>query len=163
MPFTPPANDAGGGEDVRVELRKDHDAALADLDALRREKVERRCQARLLRLRQAWMIHELAEEAVVYRMLESVHASDRADERFIEQELVGGLLEKLAQTRPNTLEWHARLNVVRDLIFRHIECEHADMFPRLARQLDEQGLREAGERFRMAHRKLAMLERAKAA
>jgi hemerythrin superfamily protein len=70
MPFAPPANDAGGGEDVRVELRRDHDAALADLEALRHEKDERRCQDRLLRLRQAWMIHALAEETVIYRKLE---------------------------------------------------------------------------------------------
>jgi len=163
MPFTPPANDAGGAEDVRVELRRDHDAALADLEALRHEKDERRCQARLERLRQAWMIHALAEETVVYRMLESVQSSERADERFIEHELVGGLFEKLAQTRPGTLEWHARLNVVRDLILRHIECEQADIFARLSRQLDDEGLREAGERFRSAHRKLEMLERLKAA
>lgn len=163
MPFTPPANDAGGAEDVRVELRRDHDAALADLEALRREKDERRCHDRLLRLRQAWMTHALAEETVIYRMLESVQSSERADERFIEHELVGGLFEKLAQTRPNTLEWHARLNVVRDLMVRHIESEQADIFARLARQLDEEGLREAGERFRSAHRKLEMLERLKAA
>lgn len=163
MPFTPPANDAGGGEDVRVELRRDHDAALADLEALRHEKDERRCQDRLERLRQAWMIHALAEETVIYRMLESVQSSERADERFIEHELVGGLFEKLAQTRPGTLEWHARLNVVRDLMKRHIETEQADIFARLASRLDAQGLREAGERFRSAHRKLAMLERLKAA
>lgn len=163
MPFTPPANDAGGAEDVRVELRRDHDAALADLEALRHEKDERRCQDRLLRLRQAWIIHALAEETVVYRMLESVQSSERADERFIEHELVGGLFEKLAQTRPNTLEWHARLKVVRDLMVRHIETEQEDIFARLARRLDEEGLREAGERFRSAHRKLEMLERLKAA
>lgn len=163
LPFTPPANDAGGAQDVRVELRKDHDAALADLEVLRHEKDERRCQDRLERLRQAWMTHALAEESVVYRMLESVQSSERADERFIEHELVGGLFEKLAATRPGTLEWHARLNVVRDLIVRHIETEQAEMFPRLARRLDEEGLRAAGERFRLAHRKLAMLERLKAA
>lgn len=162
-PLTPPANDAGGAEDVRVELRRDHDAALADLEALRHEKDERRCEDRLLRLRQAWMTHALAEESVIYRMLESVQSSERADERFIEHELLGGLFEKLAQTRPNTLEWHARLNVVRDLMLRHIETEQADVFARLARQLDDEGLREAGERFRSAHRKLEMLERLKAA
>jgi hypothetical protein len=163
MPFPPPPHDTGGAEDVRVELRRDHDAALAELEALRHENDERRCQERLRRLRQAWMIHALAEESVIYRMLESLQASDRADERFIEHELVGGLFEKLAHTRPNTLEWRARLKVVRDLIERHIEMEQADIFARLARQLDEEGLREAGGRFRSAHRKLEMLERLKAA
>jgi hemerythrin HHE cation binding domain-containing protein len=163
MPFVPPANDPGGAEDVRVELRKDHDAALRDLEALGREKDERRCQDRLRELRQAWMTHALAEETVVYRALEGVQASARADERFIEHELVGGLFEKLAQARPGTHEWSARLKVIVDLIRRHIDIEHNEVFSRLAKHVDPKGLRELGENFRSVHAKLRMLERLKAA
>jgi hypothetical protein len=161
-PFEPPANDAGGAEDIRIELRKDHEGALRTLDALRREEDERRCESLLGELRQAWVIHALAEETVVYRALEGVPSSEGADERFIEHELVGGLFDKLRQARPGTLEWKARLKVVRDLMVRHIETEHADMFSRLSRRFDGPGLRELGERFRLAHRKLQMLEEAKA-
>lgn len=162
-PSAPPANDAGGAEDIRIELRRDHERALRILDALRQEPDAGRCEALLGELRQAWVIHALAEETVVYRALEGVPSSEGADERFIEHELVGGLFDKLRQARPGTLEWKARLKVVRDLMVRHIESEHADTFSRLSKRFDAEGLREIGERFRLAHGKLQMLEQAKAA
>jgi hemerythrin superfamily protein len=161
----PPANDAGGSpDDVREQLRADHDRALAALDALRREQDPQRCTTGLRELRTAWVVHALAEETVVYRTLEGhTDAGARADERFIEHELVGGLFDKLLAARPGTLEWNARLNVIRDLISRHIESEYRVLFPQLTREYDDEALREMGERFRLAHEKLLMLERAKAA
>lgn len=163
--FQPPANDAGGpADDVRECLRVDHDAALASLDALRRETDPQRCVHRLRELRTAWVVHALAEETVVYRVLKgSDDPAARADERFIEHEVVGTLFEKLMQARPGTLEWNARVNVIGDLIARHIESEYAVLYPQLERQFDEAALREMGERFRLARDKLLMLERAKAA
>lgn len=163
MPSTPPANDAGDAGDIRVQLRRDHDLALQELEALRQEKDERRCRERLREVRQAWVVHALAEESVVYRALESIQSSERADERFIEHEVVGGLFDKLAQARPGSLEWNARLNVVRDLIIHHIEGENSDMFARLSNRFDAEALIELGERFRLVRDKLQLLEQAKAA
>ena len=57
-------------DDIRNQLRRDHESALAELDALRGEADDRRCRFLLQRVRRAWMIHALAEEAVVYRALE---------------------------------------------------------------------------------------------
>jgi hypothetical protein len=164
----PPANDAGAAsDDVREQLRKDHDTALAELDALRHEKDERQAQARLRALRQLWMVHALAEETVVYRALEGIPVPGketvRADERFIEHELVGGLFDRLAQARCGTLEWNARLNVVREIMRRHMESEHADLFGQLTERFDAEQLHELGRRFVSARDKLALLERAKAA
>ena len=161
----PPANDAGGSpEDVRERLRADHDAALAALDELRGERDPKRCAARLGEVRTAWMVHALAEETVVYRALEgNADSGARADERFIEHELVGGLFDKLIAARPETLEWNARLNVIRDLISRHIESEQRVLFAQLGDLFDAQALREMGERFTLARDKLLLLERAKAA
>lgn len=158
-----PANDAGDDGDIRVQLRRDHETTLLELEALRVEKDERRCRDKLRHLRQAWMIHALAEESVVYRALESVQSSERADERFVEHELVGGLFEKLGQARPGTLEWNARLNVVRDLIIHHIDGEHDDVVARLGKRYDAGHLAELGERFRLVREKLELLERAKKA
>jgi hypothetical protein len=159
-----PANDASHEPgDIRDQLRRDHAAVLAELEALRGERDEKRAAVRLAKVRQAWVIHALAEETVVYRALESVHSSERADERFVEHELVGDVFDKLAKIRCGTLEWNARLNVVRELIERHIAAEQADMFGRLERHYDEAGLVELGERFRLAHKKLMLLEQAKAA
>ena len=160
-----------GGElpqgDIRDQLRRDHEAALAELEALRTEGDDQRCFSTLRRLRRSWVIHALAEETVVYRALEGTQAAPdsktRADERFIEHELVEGLFEKLSRSRPGALEWHARLNVARELILRHIETEHDGMFAQLAQRFDAASLLEMGRRFELAREKLTMLEEAKAA
>ena len=160
-----------GGElpspEIRDQLRRDHESALAELEALRIETDPSRAFAMLRQLRRGWVIHALAEETVVYRALESAEAAvelkTRADERFIEHELVESLFEKLSRSRPGSLEWHARLNVSRDLIMRHIETEHEAMFAQLAGRFDAAGLREMGQCFELARQKLTMLEEAKAA
>jgi len=151
--------------DIRDQLRVDHDAVLAELDALRTESDAGRSLSRLGQVRRAWVIHALAEETVVYRALEGAEqgAGERADERFIEHELVEGLFDKLSRSRPGSLEWHARINVARELILRHIESERNDIFQRLGERFDAGGLGELGERFRLAREKLTLLEEAKAA
>ena len=63
------------GQDIRDQLRRDHDSALAELEALRAETLEQRCHASLRRLRRQWVIHALAEETVVYRALEGAEAA----------------------------------------------------------------------------------------
>jgi hypothetical protein len=153
--------------DIREHLRRDHEAALARLDALRVESDAQSSFSQLRIVRRMWMIHALAEETVVYKTLEGTEGNrdsrTRADERFIEHELVEGLFEKLSRSRPGTLEWNARLNVARELIARHIEAEHDDMFTRLALNFTGPQLREMGRRFELARDKLTMLEEAKAA
>jgi hypothetical protein len=153
-------------DDIRDQLRRDHESVLAELEALRAERDEQRCLASLRQLRRSWVIHALAEETVVYRALEGAAAANdgsRADERFVEHELVEGLFDKLTRSRPGTLEWHARINVARDLILRHIETEHDDTFAALAQRFDAEQLDELGRRFQLARDKLTMLEEAKAA
>lgn len=153
--------------DIREHLRRDHEAALAHLEALRIETDAQSSFSQLRVVRRLWVIHALAEETVVYKALEGAEADreskTRADERYIEHELVEGLFEKLSRSRPGTLEWNARLNVARELISRHIEAEHDDMFARLAQNFAGPQLREMGRRFELARGKLAMLEEAKAA
>jgi hemerythrin HHE cation binding domain-containing protein len=152
------------GQDIRDQLRRDHENALLDLDALREETNDQRCRAVLRRLRRGWVIHALAEETVVYRALEGVEAGGtRADERFIEHELVEGLFDKLGRCRAGSLEWRARINVARSLIVRHIETEHDEMFAELSRRFDAAALDEMGRRFQLAREKLTLLEDAKAA
>jgi hemerythrin superfamily protein len=155
-------------DDIRDQLRRDHESVLAELDALRSDCDEKRCLEMLQRLRRSWMTHALAEETVVYRALEGVEAANdsrntRADERFVEHELVEGLFDKLSRSRPGTLEWHARVNVAAELIRRHIETEHEDTFVALGERFDQEQLDEIGRRFTLARDKLHMLEEAKAA
>lgn len=151
--------------DVRDQLRGDHESALAELEALRGAESNARSLELLARLRRSWVIHALAEETVVYRAIEGVEGDvrTRADERFVEHELVEGLFDKLSRTRPGSIEWGARLALARELIMRHIEIEHEELFAQLAERLDAQGLAELGEHFIAARDKLTLLEEAKAA
>lgn len=149
--------------DIREQLRRDHQKALAELDGIARESDAHRSQVRLARLRRAWMVHALAEETVVYRAVESDGPAHRADERFVEHELVEALFEKISRARPNTLEWQARIRVVRDLMTRHIQAEEGVLFADLAEKLAADELVDMGRNFVLARDKLAMLEEAKRA
>jgi hypothetical protein len=165
---TPQPRAHGGftpGSDIRDQLRGDHEKALAELEALQAEGDAQRCYERLTQLRRGWVIHALAEETVVYRAIEGVStdSSHSADERFIEHELVEGLFDKLSRGRPGTHEWHARLNLARDLLVRHIDTEEAGILRQLGERLDAEALVEMGQRFELAREKLTLLEEAKAA
>jgi len=153
--------------DIRDLLRHDHEAVLASLEKLRLGADPRFSLSQLNRVRRQWVIHALAEEAVVYRAIEGAEglrgSKSNADERFIEHELVEGLFEKLTRSRPGSLEWTARINVARELIARHIESEHEDLFARLEKSFDAEALAEIGHRFTLARDKLQLLEEAKAA
>ena len=163
--MSPEAGNARASGDVRDLLRLEHEAVLADLEALREGPEAREALARLQGLRRRWVIHALAEETVVYNALEGLQgsASTRADERFVEHEIIEGLFDKLSRARPGTREWRARVNVARNLVARHIESEHQELFARLATRFDAAKLAELGERFSLAREKLALLEEAKAA
>ncbi len=152
--------------DIRDQLRKGHEAVLAELEALRGEGDDHRAHALLERLRRSWMIAVLAKESVVYRAIEGIESADdstRADQRFVEHELVEGLFGKLAQVSAGTVEWHARLRVARELIMRLIETEHEEVFAKLAQGHDAAGLAELAASFDSAREKIGMLEAAKAA
>jgi hypothetical protein len=152
--------------DIRDQLRRDHDSALAELEALRAESDAERCLAMLGRLRRTWVIHALAEETVVYHALESAeHATAsglRADDRFVEHERVESAFEELSRSRPGTPEWRSRVDSVRELILHHICTERDDMFAQLARRFDATARAGMGERFGLARDKLTVLEEAKA-
>jgi hypothetical protein len=55
--------------DIRDQLRKDHDVALAELEALINAGGDPRCLERLRTLRRAWVLHALVQETVLYRAL----------------------------------------------------------------------------------------------
>ena len=151
--------------DIRDRLRRDHELALAELEALRRESDERRRDAMLRDTRRAWMIHTLAEETVVYRALEGVESAGRpgsdAGRRFVEHELIEGVFEKLARRKSAASEWSARLEIARSLVMRRVEAERDVLIPELAQRFDAATLEEMARQFESACAKLTVLEEAK--
>ena len=153
--------------DIRDRLRRDHELALAELDALRRERDEHRRDARLRDTRRAWMIHTLAKESVVYRALEGVESAGKpgsdAGRRFVEHGLIEGVFERLARARSAASEWNARLEIARELVMGRVESERDVLFAALARRFDAEALEEMASQFESACAKLTVLEEAKAA
>ncbi len=153
-------------DDIREQLSDNHNAVMAQIEALRNEGDERRCRERLEALRQSWVAHVLAEEAVVYRALEGARAiadpREPADERLVEHELLQCFFERLSHTRPGSLHWFARLDVVARLLRRRVEAERSELFARLARDFEAADLSGMGRVFGLAREKLTMLEAAKA-
>lgn len=154
-------------QDIRDRLRRDHELALAELEALRRERDEHRRHAMLRDMRRAWMIHTLAKESVVYRALEGVESAGKpgsdAGRRFVEHELTEGVFARLARGMSAASEWIARLEVARELVMRRVEAERDLLFPALAWRFDAATLVEMGRQFESACAKLTVLEEAKAA
>jgi hemerythrin superfamily protein len=148
--------------DIREQLRRDHAKALAELAAVGEEPDARRAQARPPRLANAWMIHALAEETVVYRALEG-GLTPHADERFVEHELVESLFQKIATARHGSHEWKGRLSVLGDLMRRHTETEEGGLFLNLSERYAADELVEMGTQFMLARDKLTLLEEAKRA
>jgi hypothetical protein len=157
--------DRASSTDIRDQLRRDHQSSLAELEALRHENDNQRSHELLARLRRSWMIGTLSKESVVYRAIEGIESANEsgADLRFVAHELVDGLFEKLSHLRVGTPEWHARLDVAREIIMRLIESEHEEVFGKLGERYDAEGLAMLAESFESTRAKLTMLEEAKAA
>ena len=155
------------GHDIREQLRRDREEVLAGLEALGTVGIDRACALeRLAELRRCWKVHVLTREAVVYRALEGADGTattvEDAEARLVENKAVNAMFDKLSLTRPGSLTWHARLDVVRQAIQRHLENE-SGLGLRLESRLSIEALRDLSEQYQLVREKLAVLEEAKAA
>jgi iron-sulfur cluster repair protein YtfE (RIC family) len=142
-------------EDIRKQLRQDHEQVLAELDALAAESDDRAAADRLERLRRAWVIHALCVETVVFPAVGQGEAATSAGTRSV--------FDKLARAHPGSLWWYAGLQVARDLIRHHVKAECEILFPQLEQRFAAAELEDIGRRFELARDKLTLLEEAKAA
>jgi hypothetical protein len=141
--------------DIRDQLRRDHEAVLAELQALHPEADERAAARKLAALRRSWVIHALCVETVVFPALSGVEHATSSGTRAI--------FDTVAQARPGSMKWHARLKAARELIEHHIGAERDLLFAQIARRLDGAAMQEMGRNFERARDKLTLLEEAKAA
>jgi hypothetical protein len=147
--------------DIRDAIRADHAQFLAELEKLAAEADGSRRLGQISRVQRLWVVHAIAEETVVYKVLEGGETGSDAEGRFEDHDLVKSHLARLSRYRPGSSAWRVRLDMARDVVVRHIESEQRDVFARLEQKFDSQGLREIGERFALARHKLTVLEEAK--
>jgi hypothetical protein len=152
-------------DDIRDRLSESHSALMAMVKTLRNDSDELQCRTRLEELRRAWIVHVLAEEAVIYHALDGPHADDHADsanKRLVEHELLQCFFERLSRTRPGTAQWLSRLDVVDKLMQRHMDEERQELFARLTGELNPEALSGMSRDFGLAREKITILEQAKA-
>ena len=70
-------------------------------------------------------------------------------------------VRQLSHARHGTLEWQARIGVLRELMSRHIQSEEGSLFADLDERFSGDELVELGRQFVLARDKLAMLEEVK--
>ena len=155
------------GHDIREQLRQDREEILAGLEALGAFGIDRASALdRMAELRRCWKVHVLTREAVVYRALEGADATAAtvrdAEDRLVENKRLDALFGKMSRTRPGSLAWHARLDVARQTIKRHLENE-SGLALRLESRLSIEALHNLSDQYQLVREKLSVLEEAKAA
>ncbi len=155
------------GHDIREQLRRDREEVLAGLEALGVAGIDRgRALDRLAELRGCWKAHVLTREAVVYRALEGEDATaatvDDADDRLVANKRIDAMFDRLSSTRPGSLTWHVRLDIVRQAIEQHLETE-SGLGLRLESRLSIEALHDLSDQYQLVRDKLSVLEDAKAA
>ena len=150
--------------DVRDQLPRTHDTALRSWMLCGPERRPRSATRACESCASCGWLHALARKPGFPRARGCPARGPYAFRRTLHRhELVGGLFDRLGQARAGTLEWNARINVVRDIMARHMESEHHDALHPAGTALRREQLQELGRRFVSAREKLAMLEQAKAA
>lgn len=140
------------GNDIRTLLRNDHDEAVKIArDMVESEGAEER-RALFKQLRPLLAAHSRAEEKEVHEPLLKLQAAgsaqDLAYEGSVEHGLVDDLLEKMSKSRKTeTDEWKAHAKVLLDMLERHFDAEHAELFDALGEAFDDAQREAMGRRF----------------
>lgn len=95
--------------------------------------------------------HETAEEEVVYPALRKLDGGDAvADARIEEEGKAKRVLAELERLDIASTEWDAKFSSLRSDVLAHAEAEERDVFPRLRRSEDQDGLAKMGKVLEMA-------------
>jgi hypothetical protein len=102
----------------------------------------------------AAVLEELASALAAHMAIEQeifYPAAYEADEEIIfesleEHALAEIALKRLLGTAPDDPSFHARVSATKELIEHHVEEEESELFPKVEKALDEDALKELGER-----------------
>ncbi|MBF0307381.1 MAG: hemerythrin domain-containing protein [Alphaproteobacteria bacterium] len=103
----------------------------------------------LLRLKRGLTAHALAEEDVIYPMLdEQAHAERAAGALYSDHGLIKTHLYALERGLAEESPWLARVGTLRNLLERHARQEEDIEFPRLRALMDQDGMTRLGRHIR---------------
>jgi hemerythrin superfamily protein len=139
-------------------LKADHEDVKALLKTLDEttERAEKTRTEGFATLKEMLQVHESIEEEILYPALkEFSKTKDIALEAYEEHHVVDVILGELEATAVDDEQWSAKFTVMKENVEHHIEEEEGEMFRQARQVMDEDELRELGER--MAARKSELL------
>ncbi|WP_437277794.1 hemerythrin domain-containing protein [Sorangium sp. So ce375] len=94
--------------------------------------------------------HSAIEEEIFYpESREALGASPLIPTSYEEHALVEFMLQKLLSTEPGDETFHARLDVLKELVQHHVEEEEKELFPQVESAMGAERLEELGSRLAM--------------
>lgn len=137
--------------DALTLLKSDHDEVKTMLNKLddTTERAEKTRTEGLASLKEALEAHEAIEEEIFYPALKE-HAEAKAIvlEAYEEHDVVDSIMSELVDTHVDDETWAAKLTVMKENLEHHIEEEEGDMFTKTRKVMDEQELKDLGERMK---------------
>ncbi|MBD3316578.1 MAG: hypothetical protein GF344_12385 [Chitinivibrionales bacterium] len=144
---------------ILLTLHTEHEAVMRLFDELA-NTTTRATKARTqgaLQLEKLLKPHMKGEEKVFYPRL--VHECDEEDaiieilEGYEEHKAAKRVLKDLQKTKPDSLEWAARLSVLQELIVHHIGEEVSEIFPTAWEKLDNDTFEKLDTAYKARERK----------
>lgn len=136
-------------EELLVLLKEEHDLVdrlFQHLEALKDSTDQQPDELReglFSQLRYELTLHAELEERLVYPAFAPLGAELVAEARE-EHALVKALLEELSSIPFGTVEWNAKLEVLRENVEHHVQEEEDELFPAARDKLGEERLRSLG-------------------
>ncbi|MCC2626280.1 MAG: hemerythrin [Burkholderiales bacterium] len=124
-------------------LIKDHKKVKSIIEELLSTQANASVKRRdlLLQLKEELKLHEEIEENVVYPIFEEKkQIKDLTLEAYEEHHIVDVLLEEVENTETNDETWKAKLTVLKENLWHHIEEEEKRLFPEAAKILKQREL-----------------------
>lgn len=133
-------------------LQEDHDRIRGLLDNLSEptKGSQRTRESGFKKLKDALIPHMRAEEQTIYASLEQ-HSESRevALEAIEEHHVADTVLSELLSTDMNDERWTAKLQVLQEIVERHIEEEESDVFDALEETFEDEELSEFARQIRV--------------
>jgi hemerythrin superfamily protein len=139
--------------DVFKTITSDHRQVEKVFDQLLKTDDQRTCRTLVAQLRDLLLPHMVAEQQLVYPLLDGIdndQAHDLHMEADEEHHAADMVLQELLTTSPSDDHFKAKVTILQEMIQHHVEEEESTMLPLLQQHTSKRQSAELGKHFTMA-------------
>jgi hemerythrin superfamily protein len=139
---------------IQDVLRMDHQKARTLFMEIERSDDLQKCQEYFSQLYQDLSVHAEAEEEEVYPAVRSFYGEHDTQELYDEQALMKQSLSEIKSLSPNSSEFKARIEQLKEAVLDHVRQEESTMFAAIRNNCSEEQQEQMATRFKDAKKKL---------